>query len=203
MKFIAFFGSIGVGKTTLGHQIKSKFTNIDFIEEYLEENIYLKKFYNNMTEYAFRSTLEMLLMMYKNYDKVDISKDITILDNGVEELICYNYFLLEKNILSLDEFKLYKQFYNLIIQSLPKIDYYIYLKCNLEEQLERIKKRNRLYEKNINREFLIELNKHYDLYLKKIPKDKLWIVDTSSPFLIEDFLENFNKKMIELNKEPD
>ena len=43
MKIVSFFGSIAVGKTTLGRKISSKYSNVQFLEEELGYNPFIEK----------------------------------------------------------------------------------------------------------------------------------------------------------------
>ena len=176
MIYISLFGSIGVGKTTLGIELEKKLNDSIFIKEVLNNNIYLKRFYANPSTYAFHSTVEMLALMLANYQKTE-NKKIVIFDNGLEELICYNNFMKNEGILNEDEYKVYKKLYDASVKIIPKTRLFIYCKLDVDLALERIKQRNREFEKTIDRNFLINLNKCYDDFANQIPKDELIVLD--------------------------
>lgn len=197
MKHIALFGSIGVGKTTIGIELEKKYKDIAFVRENLENNIYLPLFYNDMKKYAFKSTIEMLTLMVSNQMK-HIDKEYIIYDNGIEEMICYNRYLSKEGYLDQNEFIVYQNLYNTFLKLLPKIDIYIYAYCDVKEQLNRILKRGRPYEKTINEEFLIKLNGEYEKYIKTLPKDKLLIINTNKKIDLE-YLYNYIKMYVNKN----
>ena len=194
MKYVMFFGSIGVGKTTTGEKIAEKL-NASFIPEDLSNNKFLSKFYADMKGYAFKSTVEMLSLMANNYQKIDKTKDLAILDNGVEELICYNRFMLSNGILAKDEFDVYFSLYKVLVKLLPKTDLYVYFKCSIEMQLKRINARNRHFESGIDKEFLQKLNAEYDKFLDTLPQEKLIVIDTENGVDIDDLTQKIMAKL--------
>lgn len=179
MKIVSFFGSIAVGKTTLGRKISSKYSNVQFLEEELGYNPFIEKFYDDMKRWGFHSSIVMLSLMLSYYSKFEKSKEIYILDNGVEELIAYTNLEYDYNILTEEEYKEYKKLYNNVINVIPKTDIYIYFKCDIDVQLERIKQRNRSFEQNVDKEFLTHLNAKYEEYVSSIPKEKLIVIDSN------------------------
>lgn len=195
MKQIAFFGSIGVGKTTLGRKLKEKYNNVQFLEEDLDVNPFLPLFYKDMKKWGFHSSIAMLTLMSSYYNKIDNSKEIIILDNGVEELIAYTMLEYDMKILTDDEYTIYKRLYDNIVSLLPKIDVYVYFKCDVLEALKRIKERNREFELDLNQEFLNNLNAKYEIFVDRLPKDKLIVLDTTSGYSLDDVIKMLENKL--------
>lgn len=195
MKYIALFGSIGVGKTTLGTKLEELYENFKFVPEVLTDNIYLSNFYSDMKKYAFKSSVEMLYLMASKYTSNYAKDDIIIFDNGLEELICYNNFMLNEGILDNDEYNLYKKLYDTFIKLIPKTELFIYAHCDINTQLERIKLRNRDYEKYIDYNFLTKLNNEYNKYVDKIDKDKLIIIDTNKEINYDELIKSILAKI--------
>lgn len=194
MKYVMFFGSIGVGKTTTGTKI-ADLLDASFIAEDLSNNRFLSKFYADMQGYAFKSTVEMLSLMAKNYGKIDKDKQIAILDNGVEELICYNRFMLKNGTLTEDEFSVYYSLYSSLVSTLPKTDLHVYFKCSIQTQLKRISARNRAFEGGIDEQFLQNLNAEYEHYVSSLPKDKLIVIDTENGVDIQKLAKEIKLKL--------
>ena len=82
MKQVVFFGSIGVGKTTAGNILESKFQNVQFLKEDLDENPFLPAFYNDMKKWGFDGAL----MSGSGSCVFGITRDKEKLD------LSYNYF---------------------------------------------------------------------------------------------------------------
>lgn len=179
-KLIIFFGSIGVGKTTLGIQMEKTFKNVKFIMEDLNENPFIDCFYKDMKKWGFHSSVAMLGMMSSFPQKLDKTKNITILDNGIEELIAYTNLEYEKYIITDQEFSVYKKIYDNFVKLLPKPDLYVYLCCDTKLSLQRIRKRNRLFEQELDLNFINDLNRHYKEFIKTIPSENLLVVDTTN-----------------------
>ena len=195
MKQIVFFGNIGVGKTTCGKLIKNNYCNVDFIEEDLSENPFLPSFYNDMKKWGFHSSISMLGLMSSYYEKIDNSKEIVILDQGVEELIAFTWLERDMNILTLDEYNTYKKIYDNICSLLPEVSLYVYFKCDLEEEFRRIKSRGRDFEQTLDFKFLCDLNLKYEEYVSSIPQDKLLIIDTTNGYNLLDVISQIEEKI--------
>ena len=133
--------------------------------------------------------------MAKNYQKIDSESKIAILDNGVEELICYNKFMLSNGILTQGEYDVYFSLYSTLVKLLPKTDLYVYFKCSIQTQLKRINARNRHFESGIDKEFLQKLNAEYDKFLDTLPQEKLIVIDTENGVDIDDLTQKIKAKL--------
>lgn len=200
MKQVVFYGSIGVGKTTTGNRLDQDYGNISFLKEDLSENPFLSNFYSDMKKWGFHSSIAMLGLMSSYYHKFDYSKDIMILDNGVEELIAYTMLECDMGILDNDEFFVYKKLYDNIVGLLPEVDLYVYFICDPIVALERIKSRNRDFEQNLDLDFIKSLNEKYTIFTNSINKEKLLIIDTTNGLdyfnLVSLLEERLNVKLI-------
>lgn len=181
-KYVSFFGSIGVGKTTAGKEVARHFSQVDFVEEGLGENPYLSRFYEDMHTWGFLSTLEMLHMMSNQFEVCDKSKELVVLDNGIRELICYARLEHRLGILSHDQFSTYQHLYHRILELTPELNLYVFFHCDEEIQLERIRQRGRRFEQNLDLSFLRMLNEEYARYTTELPERKvLWVNTNTRP----------------------
>ena len=195
MKQIVFFGNIGAGKTTCGELIDKRYKNVQFIEEDVSENPFLPMFYNDMKKWGFHSSISMLALMSSYYEKIDKSKEIVILDQGVEELIAYTWLECDLGILSLEEYATYKKIYNNICNLLPEVTLYVYFKCELSEELRRIKERGRKFEQSIDYEFIYKLSLKYEEFVKSLPQDKVIVLDTTNGYDLLEFIQKIEEKI--------
>ena len=85
-----------------------------------------------------------------------------------------------------DEYKLYRQIFDIIYSTLPKPDLYIYLHKNTDLLLKNIAKRGREYEKNITAEYLKGIETGYFNFFKQQNQIKIVIIDTNNI----DFVNN-------------
>ncbi|MCC5911077.1 MAG: deoxynucleoside kinase [Clostridiaceae bacterium] len=160
--FISVEGPIGVGKTTLT-KILSKHLNAFSLREIVEENPYLKNFYENIGEYAFQTEMFFLCNRIKQLEDVQVNK----LDKGISVVADYN---IVKNIifagltLDLNQFQKYKQVYSILVDSLIHPDIIIYLHGDVDFLMKRIEMRDRPFERNMSRQYIENLSNEYAHY---------------------------------------
>ncbi|MBM7615762.1 deoxynucleoside kinase [Alkaliphilus hydrothermalis] len=160
--FISVEGPIGVGKTTLT-KILSKHLNAFSLREIVEENPYLKNFYENIEEYAFQTEMFFLCNRIKQLEDVEEHK----LAKGVSVVADYNII---KNLifagltLNLNQFQKYKQVYSILVESLPQPDIIIYLHGHTDLLMKRIELRDRPFERNMSRQYIQNLSNEYEHY---------------------------------------
>lgn len=195
MKQVAFFGSIGVGKTTAGNKACELYQNVQFLAEDLSENPFLPDFYVDMKKWGFHSSVAMLALMSSYYQKMDLSKDVIILDNGVQELIAYTMLECDMDILSKEEFFVYKKLYDNIVGLLPEIDLFVYFICDEKEALRRIGQRGRPFETDLDLTFLSKLNQKYRDFVATLPKEKVIVVDTTNNYDLAELMRQIGNKI--------
>ena len=195
MKQVAFFGSIAVGKTTAGNKACELYQNVQFLAEDLSENPFLPDFYVDMKKWGFHSSVAMLALMSSYYQKMDLSKDVIILDNGVQELIAYTMLECDMDILSKEEFFVYKKLYDNIVGLLPKIDLFVYFICDEKEALRRIGQRGRSFETDLDLTFLSKLNQKYRDFVATLPKEKVIVVDTTNNYDLAELMRQIGNKI--------
>ena len=173
---VALFGPPGVGKTTIGRAISKRNKNIDFKEEEVLNNPYIKDSYSS-SSMMLKSSLWFLDYFY-NLEMNRIQNSIVIYDQGIEELIVYNNALLRCGYLNKEDYLIFKKEYESKIKDVPPIDLYIYYTVDLSLEKERIIKRNRGFEDiYITSNFLTVLRVEYDKYLLTLPKNDLLCID--------------------------
>ncbi|PID95595.1 MAG: hypothetical protein CSA94_00780 [Bacteroidetes bacterium] len=184
--FIIIEGNIGAGKTTLSTEIATQ-NNAKLILEQFAENPFLPKFYNDPEKYSFPLEMSFLADRYNQLKKElaeqDLFKSFTIADYYFMKSLIFS-----KQTLQTDEYKLYRQFFHIIYNTLPKPDLYVYLHSDVEKLLVNIQKRGRQYEKNISAEYLLKIQESYFEFFKQQPDLKFLIIDTNNI----DFVKNKN-----------
>ncbi|MBR4583962.1 MAG: deoxynucleoside kinase [Bacteroidales bacterium] len=184
LRYLVIEGNIGTGKTSLCHLIAQKRKAKLFLEQYAE-NPFLPKFYENPERYSFPLELSFLADRYNQLKSSISSFDL------FNELIVSDYFFMKSLIFSAhtlqeDEYKLYRQIFDIIYSTLPKPDLYIYLHKNTDLLLKNIEKRGREYEKNITAEYLKGIETGYFNFFKQQNQIKIVIIDTNNI----DFVNN-------------
>lgn len=184
LRYLVIEGNIGTGKTSLCHLIAQRRKAKLFLEQYAE-NPFLPKFYENPERYSFPLELSFLADRYNQLKSSISSFDL------FNELIVSDYFFMKSLIFSAhtlqeDEYKLYRQIFDIIYSTLPKPDLYIYLHKNTDLLLKNIEKRGREYEKNITAEYLKGIETGYFNFFKQQNQIKIVIIDTNNI----DFVNN-------------
>ena len=184
LRYLVIEGNIGAGKTSLCKLIAEKHKAKLFLEQYAD-NPFLPKFYENPERYSFPLELSFLADRYNQLKNNLSSFDL------FNELIVSDYFFMKSLIFSAhtlqaDEYRLYRQIFDIIYSSLPKPDLYVYLHKNIDMLKKNISKRGREYEKNISAEYLKGIETGYFNFFKQQSQMRIAIIDTNNI----DFVNN-------------
>lgn len=182
--YIAFEGNIGAGKTTLATKIAEDF-NAKTVLERFAENPFLPKFYEDQNRYAFPLEMSFLADRYKQLSndlaQFDLFKDFIVSDYHI-----FKSLIFAKITLAEDEYRLYRNLFDIVYREMPKPDLYVYLHQNTEQLLDNIKKRGRDYEQNIPASYLDKINNGYLDYIKSQTELRVLFIDVSN----RDFVKN-------------
>ena len=197
--YVAFEGNIGAGKTTLVTKIAEDF-NAKTVLERFADNPFLPKFYKDQNRYAFPLEMSFLADRYQQLSddlaQFDLFKDFLIADYHI-----FKSLIFAKITLAEDEYRLYRNLFDIIYKEMPKPDLYVYLYQNSERLLQNIKKRGRTYEQEISASYLDKINSGYLDYIKSQSDLNVLIIDVSDKDFVknqEDYLfilEEIKKKM--------
>ncbi|MGO4772176.1 2-amino-4-hydroxy-6-hydroxymethyldihydropteridine diphosphokinase [Flavobacterium sp. W22_SRS_FK3] len=192
--YIAFEGNIGAGKTTLVQKIAEDF-NAKMVLERFADNPFLPKFYKDQNRYAFPLEMSFLADRYQQLSddlaQFDLFKDFVIADYHI-----FKSLIFAKITLAEDEYRLYRNLFDIIYKEMPKPDLYVYLYQNTNRLLQNIKKRGRNYEQNISADYLDKINNGYLDYIKSQTDLNVLIIDVSDC----DFVKNHEDYLFILNK---
>lgn len=160
-------------------------TNAKLILEQFADNPFLPKFYENQERYSFPLELSFLADRYNQ-----IKKEVLNLDLFHSMLISDYYFsktsIFAQNTLKEDEYRLFRQIFDIVSESIPKPDLYVYLHSNVENLLGNIGTRGRDYEKNITPEYLEKIKQGYFNFLRQVQNFPVLIIDINNI----DFVKN-------------
>ena len=127
----------------------------------------MPKFYKEPDRYSFQLELSFLAERYHQLKQELISGDLF-----KNFLISDYYFtkslIFAKSTLVDDEYRLFRNLFDIILTTLPKPDLYVFLHLNTENALKNIKKRGRDYEQSIDIEYLEKIRNNYFEYFKLI-----------------------------------
>jgi deoxyadenosine/deoxycytidine kinase len=174
-KFIAVEGPIGVGKTSLVDLLAERFQARKVLEHV--DNPFLHDFYQDRPGAAFQCQLFFLLNRFRQQqDLLQRSLfDRTLIGDYVfakDKIFAY---------LNLDdsELMLYEKLYTVLEQQVPHPDLVVYLQARDDVLMERIRGRQRDYEREISGAYVAELNRAYNHYFFHYNRTPLLVIDTS------------------------
>ena len=176
--YVAIEGVIGVGKTTLARMLQPKF-DAELQLEVFEENPFLADFYGDRERYAFQTQIFFLLSRY-HQQRRSVRK---ALDTGRNLLTDYTFAkdaLFASINLQGDELDMYYRVHEALGEKVRLPDLIVYLQADTPVLMQRIASRDRSYERNMEAEYIQELNKAYhDYFTYYYQGPPVLIIDTN------------------------
>jgi len=182
--YLVIEGNIGAGKTTLATMLSADL-NSKLILEGFSDNPFLPKFYSDPAKYSFPLELSFLAERYSQLKNDLASRDL------FHELTIMDYYFMKslifaQNTLAPDEYNLYRKFFDIIYERLPKPDLYVYLHIPESKLIENIRMRGRDYEQSIEISYLRTIKEGYFNFFSQQTDFPVLIIDTSNV----DFVKN-------------
>jgi len=174
--YIVIEGPLGVGKTSLALMLAEKMNGQTLIED-VEENPFLANFYQNPKRYGFQTQIFFLLRRYKRLlenTQIGLFKRITISDYIFDKDRVFAKANLDDN-----EFWLYEQLFQLLKKRIAPPDLVVFLQATTQVLMERIKKRNREYERAISFKYLEKINQAFNEFFFHYSDSPLLVVNAS------------------------
>ena len=176
-RYIVVEGVIGVGKTSLTKLLATRL-NGRLNLEVVEENPFLKKFYDDRSAYAFQTQIFFLLSRFRQ------QQDLFQHDLFSGALLSDYLFAKDRIFATLnlsdDELALYNQLATILEQRVLKPDLVVYLQARTEVLLERIRFRGRAFETEMDASYLDALNGAYSYFFHHYKDSPLLVVNTDS-----------------------
>ena len=160
--YIAIEGVIGVGKTTLARLLQPAFEAALLLEVF-EENPFLSDFYADRERYAFQTQIFFLLSRYHQQRRA-VSELLAEKDNLFSDYTFEKDALFARINLLGDELEMYHRVHDALAEKIIRPDLTIYLRASTDTLMERIAFRDRPYERNMEREYIHQLNLTYEAF---------------------------------------
>ena len=178
LDFLVIEGNIGAGKTTFAKMLGEEY-DAKLILERFAENPFLPKFYKDPDNYSFPLELSFLADRYGQLKRELTERDL-FHQNTVADYYFMKSLIFAQNTLAQDEYNLYRNFFDIIYERLPKPDLFVYLHLSEEQLLVNIRKRGRDYEQSIDADYLKKIREGYFTFFTQQNDFPVLIVDTSA-----------------------
>jgi deoxyguanosine kinase len=183
--YIAIEGVIGVGKTTLARLLRPML-EAEVLLEIFEENPFLSDFYADRARYAFQTQIFFLLSRYHQQRRTVPN----LLAAGKSLLTDYTFAkdaLFARINLKGDELEMYYKVHEALGEKIPQPNLIVYLRADTEVLMQRIASRDRLYERNMEEDYIDLLNRTYEEFFAK-PYDgaPVLAIDTNALNIIQN-----------------
>jgi len=178
INYLVIEGNIGAGKTTLAQMISKKY-QAKLVLEQFADNPFLPKFYENQEQYSFPLEMAFLAERYNQLNR-ELSHFDLFSPFTVSDYYFMKSLIFAQNTLQPDEYNLYRQFFTIIYDKMPKPDLYVYLHKDPDLLLGNIAKRGRDYETYITKDYLEKIAQGYFSYFRQQRDLRVLVVDSNS-----------------------
>ncbi|RKQ32992.1 deoxynucleoside kinase [Oceanobacillus halophilus] len=204
--FIAIEGPIGIGKTSLAKKLSSHY-NFHLLQEIVEENPFLGKFYDDIEAWSFQTEMFFLCNRFKQLEDIE-QKYLNQHKPVIADYHISKNMIFAKRTLEKDKLEKYEKIYHILTADMPVPNMMIYLNASLDTILNRIRLRGRDIEKNIKHSYLEQLSYDYENYMNEFeslhPEIPIIRIDGDSTDFIQfqsdldTIINNVNKHLKDL-----
>ncbi|MBC9783721.1 deoxynucleoside kinase [Heliobacterium chlorum] len=154
-------GVTGVGKSTLVDLLAKNLNLVEFREMFEDENQLLHKFFHNRERWAFPMQINFLTNRFKQYREASRSNQ-AIMDRSIYSDGIFAKMYREQGYLTVEEYNVYENLLNSMIDGLEPPRLMVYLKVDTDEAIRRIHMRGRADEVEVERDYWALLNVFYE-----------------------------------------
>lgn len=186
--YIAIDGPIGVGKTSLARMLAERF-DARLVLEMAEENPFLPQFYKNREPAAFQTQIFFLMSRFVQQQQI-VNHDL------FSQALISDYLFDKDRIfarinLTDQELSLYDRVSSELQTGIVKPDLVIYMTAAVDILMERIRRRGRDFESDLDRDYLAMICEAYSQFFFHYDSTPLLIVGTDhTDFSTDD--DNFS-----------
>ena len=202
LQHIAVAGNIGSGKTTLAEKLARHY-NWKPLYESVDNNPYLRDFYEDMARWAFHLQIFFLNSRFNQVNQIRTSEVTIIQDRTIyEDAYIFAANLHKSGHISERDYQSYLDIFRSMTNFVKPPDLLIYLKADIPKLVQQIEKRNRDFEFNMKLEYLRSLNEHYEEWIRGYTLGKLLVIDVNQLDFVEraeDFSDIVQRVDFELN----
>ena len=178
--FVAVAGNIGSGKSSLTRLLSTAHGWTPMYES-VEDNPYLSDFYKDMRRWSFQLQVYFLSNRFRSHKAITEGSQSVVLDRVIyEDAEIFARNLFEIGNMEERDYNNYVALYNVMTEYLHPPDLLIYLRASVNTLVRQISLRGRDFEQSIKREYLEQLNRHYESWIGRYNKGKLLVVESDN-----------------------
>lgn len=178
--FVAVAGNIGSGKSSLT-RLLSNANGWTPMYESVEDNPYLSDFYKDMRRWSFQLQVYFLSNRFRSHKSITEGSRSVVLDRVIyEDAEIFARNLFEIGNMEERDYNNYVALYNVMTEYLHPPDLLIYLRASMPTLLRQISLRGRDFERSISRDYLEQLNRHYERWISHYTKGKVLIIESDN-----------------------
>ena len=178
--YIAIAGNIGSGKSTLTRLLAHHY-GWEARFEAVDHNPYLEDYYRDRHRWSFNLEVYFLKERFRDLLDISLSQNTIIQDRTIYEGV-YVFMQINKAMghLSERDYETYMELFEQMMSVVRQPDLMIYLRASVPHLVGNIQKRGRNYEQTIQLEYLENLNRRYDDFIKNKYKGKVMTIEKDS-----------------------
>jgi deoxyadenosine/deoxycytidine kinase len=177
IRYIGVEGVIGVGKTSLARLLAERLQAKLVLEE-VEENPFLKDFYKDRARYAFQAQMHFLFSRYQQQRTLRQTELFS--ERMVADYLFAKDRIFARLNLSERELALYERLVGWLELEVVKPDVVVYLQAGADTLMERIGRRGRSFEKDMERGYIESLVEAYNHFFFHYADAPLLVVNTNA-----------------------
>jgi deoxyadenosine/deoxycytidine kinase len=178
--FLAVAGNIGSGKSSLTNMLSKHFGWVPYFES-VEDNPYLSDFYKDMKRWSFNLQVYFLSNRFRSHKSITEGPGSVILDRAIyEDAEIFARNLYEIGNMEQRDYENYVALYQVMTEYLRAPDLLIYLRANTSTLVRQITLRGRDFEQSITREYLEQLNRHYESWIMRYALGPVLVVESDT-----------------------
>ncbi len=168
-------GVVGAGKSTLMRLLQEE-RGYEAFPEPVVDNPILDKFYYDRKRYSFPLQIFFLNKRFK-YIKEASEKGNVVMDRSIYTDIIFAKMLADGNDMTKEEFNIYHELLNNMLEHCNPPTLMIYLEITPENAIDRIIRRGRDYELHVEKDYWVRLNNYYKDFFCKYNRSEVLKID--------------------------
>lgn len=177
LRHIAIEGAIGVGKTSLVHRLHGEWGGTRFLEV-VEGNPFLTGgFYQDMEGYAFDTEMFFLLSRFRQQRSIATAVEAARVPALADYVFEKNRIFAELTLSGRD-LAIWRRLFDAIAPEACRPDLTVFLKADVDVLMDRVRIRNRPFERDLGRDYMARLVAAYDRFFVEWP-GRLLVIDVS------------------------